>query len=433
MNIKIKQLKNSALKNLQNGQYEKALEEFSEICHLHDKDAESWFMLGAISGHLGRLDNAIKFCNQATMLKPDYAEAYFNMAQAYLQKNLPSQASEILKTVLRIKPYYTDALRALCKALKAENKKQEAIQYHQQLIRNDNPTAWDYANMGLIYFESKLYKKAIELFIQALTLAPDDADIQALAGNCYRLTGQLEKAANHFKRAIKIKPDMETAKYYLAAVDKNTRTPDISPSSFVKNCYNTISTTYDNTHTAKRLGYRVPQQLTDEIKKRIPQGSMLEIIDVGCGTGLCGSQLKDITRNITGVDLSEGMLKLAKEKNVYDNIICADLITTLAGYTNRFDLVISTGVFIHFGDLAPVFKASHQALKPEGLFAFSIHKHTEEQYFLNPTGHYSHSASYVGQLSKENGFQEKYKKEVIIYNQDGEDVLGFLYILTAIK
>ena len=47
----------------------------------------------------------------------------------------------------------------------------------------------------------------------------------------------------------------------------------------------------------------------------------LDVLDAGCGTGLCGPLLAPYARRLIGVDLSEGMLALAKEKHVYDALI----------------------------------------------------------------------------------------------------------------
>ena len=43
------------------------------------------------------------------------------------------------------------------------------------------------------------------------------------------------------------------------------------------------------------------------------------IMDLGCGTGLFGMEIKQFCEHLEGIDLSEKMLHKAKEKNVYIN------------------------------------------------------------------------------------------------------------------
>jgi predicted TPR repeat methyltransferase len=50
-----------------------------------------------------------------------------------------------------------------------------------------------------------------------------------------------------------------------------------------------------------------------------------DVLDAGCGTGLCGAILAPFARRLVGVDLSEGMLAHAKAKNVYHELVKAEL------------------------------------------------------------------------------------------------------------
>jgi predicted TPR repeat methyltransferase len=43
-------------------------------------------------------------------------------------------------------------------------------------------------------------------------------------------------------------------------------------------------------------------------------------LDAGCGTGLCGPLLRPYASELTGVDLSAGMLDRARPRQVYDHL-----------------------------------------------------------------------------------------------------------------
>lgn len=93
--------------------------------------------------------------------------------------------------------------------------------------------------------------------------------------------------------------------------------------------YDDWSDSYDN-HLLEEFGYVSPeiaaQTLSDEI-----EASDVAIIDYGCGTGLVGQSLNQQGfQTIDGIDISQGMLDQAREKQVYRNLVCGDLTTRIA-------------------------------------------------------------------------------------------------------
>lgn len=46
----------------------------------------------------------------------------------------------------------------------------------------------------------------------------------------------------------------------------------------------------------------------------------LDILDLGCGTGLIGSWFKDYARTLVGVDVSPTMLDMATKKGCYQEL-----------------------------------------------------------------------------------------------------------------
>ena len=96
------------------------------------------------------------------------------------------------------------------------------------------------------------------------------------------------------------------------------------------------------------------------------------MLDAGCGTGLCGPLLVPYARRLIGVDLSEGMLALAKEKHVYDALIKGELTDHMRAQPAAFDVIVSADTLVYFGDLESVVGAAAGALRPNGLFIFTL-------------------------------------------------------------
>jgi len=74
------------------------------------------------------------------------------------------------------------------------------------------------------------------------------------------------------------------------------------------------------------LSYRAPGLVAAMIDDAgLERSKRRDVLDAGCGTGLCGPSLAPYARRLTGVDLSSGMLARAKEKQVYDALTQAEV------------------------------------------------------------------------------------------------------------
>ena len=94
------------------------------------------------------------------------------------------------------------------------------------------------------------------------------------------------------------------------------------------------------------------------------------IIDLGCGTGAAGAELKRAGfQNIDGLDLSPEMLAVARSKAIYRHLHAADLLAPLAAADGAYDAAISAGTFTtgHVG--AAALPEVLRIVRPEGLIA----------------------------------------------------------------
>jgi len=164
----------------------------------------------------------------------------------------------------------------------------------------------------------------------------------------------------------------------------------------------------------------------------------LDILDIGCGTGLVGVQVRDLAGRLDGVDLSPAMLEKAKIKRVYDGLFQGDLLSFLAGCTDHYDAVLGAATLIHFGDLKLLFEAVARSLRARGLFVFTVFPHEDGKsdyavaanHALARSGCFGHSAAYVERLARENGFSViGMETRVHEHDQDGNPVTGLLAVL----
>lgn len=107
--------------------------------------------------------------------------------------------------------------------------------------------------------------------------------------------------------------------------------------------YDKWSDSYDADTAAG--GYRLPFLVVGFVARHVASTDA-DILDAGAGTGLCGESLAVLGyRNVTGIDLSQDMLEQAVKTKAYRELLQMKLGGALAFEDQRFEGVISTGVF----------------------------------------------------------------------------------------
>lgn len=111
----------------------------------------------------------------------------------------------------------------------------------------------------------------------------------------------------------------------------------------------------------KKKTYSIAQKI---ILKYIKLYKYDNVLDVGCGTGICYPYLKKRFKNYTGIDISEKMIEIAKKK-FKSNFINGDF-NRYKFKSNYFDLVIFFNSFPHFEPKEDTFKKAYRILKKNG-------------------------------------------------------------------
>ena len=124
------------------------------------------------------------------------------------------------------------------------------------------------------------------------------------------------------------------------------------------------------------MGWDAPKLISDLLLKYL-NGST--ILDIGCGTGLVGKELKiaNYVGTIDGLDLSLDMINEAKKKNIYNNFLIMNA-ESMNIPDNTYDGITCVGS-LNFGHIMPsAYKEFLRVIKVNGLICFS----TREDYYL---------------------------------------------------
>jgi len=241
---------------------------------------------------------------------------------------------------------------------------------------------------------------AADLLVQAIEAAPRFVSAWFALGEVRGKQGAHEDAIAAFQQVCALDAE-DRLGAGLHLVRLGALPPGDMPSAYVRTLFDQYAPRFDAALT-ERLGYRGPAILRDAIAAACAaEGRPLRFdaaLDLGCGTGLAGAALRPFVDRLTGVDLSERMVALAREKKIYDRLATGDLMAFLqaeAGEQRRYGLIVAADVFAYLSWLPGVMGAAARVLAPGGLLAFTVETHAGDDVILGEKLRYAHGAAHV--------------------------------------
>jgi len=346
---------------------------------------------------LGELETAISFYEKAISIKPEYVDAHYNVGSANHKLGRLDAAVTSYKKVVAISPDYAES--------------------HNNKI------------LSVIYYFSKgQIPDALELLKILIKSSPRDALLFNMIGGCYASLGELDMSIQNYEQALALKPNYAIPQHMLNSLTGNTTKGP--PKEYVKNLFDDYAERFDDS-LVEILQYKLPFIIKEFIiKLSNTKSKYKKVIDLGCGTGLAGPNLIEISDNLTGIDLSENMIKKAKEQDIYDNLIVGDIVEKLELSEEKYDLFVALDVFIYIGDITSIFRAVRQCCNKNSYFVFSIETQKDVGYSLLKSSRYAHSDSYILDAASD-GFKFIGSQSVVLRKEGSDWIDGKIYILKA--
>ncbi|HIL86459.1 MAG TPA: sulfotransferase family protein [Candidatus Marinimicrobia bacterium] len=218
----------SVIELYSNGQIQEALETIEAL----SKDFPNNPLLLNISGvcyaGLSLMDDAVKSYEKAIAIKPDYADAHFNLGNILRDLGELDGAIKSFVKTIEIMPEYDEAQYNLGVTLQELGQLDEAIEQYEKALSINPENADLILNLGFIYQGLGQIDEAIEQYHNALTIDPDNAKVLNNLGNAHNDLGQLDVAIKCYEKALAIKPDYADVYYNLGFIYQDLGQVDLA-------------------------------------------------------------------------------------------------------------------------------------------------------------------------------------------------------------
>lgn len=387
---------------------------------------EAWLILGTAAAQFDQLEEAKAALNNAIQLKPDSIEAQNNLGLCHIKSWQFEEAIIAFEKIISVKPNYAEAHGNKGVALFKLGKYVESVASFETAISIRPDFNFAHANLGRALQKQGLLQKAESCLLAAIRLNKLDVNAYYSLSLVQIERNEQEKAKKSLQKALSVLPTFQDAQHLLAAL--NGQANSSVPCSYIENLFDDYAPNFDH-HLLQNLSYNTPKRLFEIITKKASLPKAARFLDLGCGTGLFGEQIYKSCEAIDGVDLSRGMLEKAKQKNIYKNLYQSDITQFLIETELAYDFFIFADVFVYVGDLAAIFELIKTKVNAPAKIAFSTEHGLGEGYFLQTSGRYCHSFSYIEQLCRQFHFDLQYFEEIDLRKDKGTMIQGGVYLL----
>lgn len=242
--------------------------------------------------------------------------------------------------------------------------------------------------------------------------------------------GDFDAAAKAYEEVLAIDPDDHGGAAIRIASMGRGEAPPKAPDAYVETLFDQHAESFEDI-LVDQLGYAVPVMVRQRLQA-LELGPFKRMLDLGCGTGLTGGALRDLVEDITGIDLSENMVEIAHEKDLYETLYVAEVEDFLEDNDDEpFDLVTATDVLPYLGALEPLFFGVAENMVPGGIFVFScesLAEGDERTFIVGPHQRFLHAPAYIRARLADTGFDLVEMSEINVRMQDGHPSPGHLVV-----
>ncbi|HSV46572.1 MAG TPA: methyltransferase [Ramlibacter sp.] len=418
---------NAVDRMIASGQLEKAAEALNFMAVTAPADPRPYLLGIRLGEACNNPKTALESARTAAQLAPSWSIAVSELAFLLARLNHAEEAMQQARQAVALAPADTQLLARMTDVAHMARDFETAVEW---LRRVDQLAPGQAPVLRLIARDLHVlgrHRESVAAWGQALAL--DEKDRESLMGRmqaAFVLMDQAQ-AVRDCETLLALEPGNEEYRFWHAVAQG--RTPPSQPDSAVRSLFDGFADVFHQ-HIVERLKYQLPREVAQKIFERHPDRK-LDLLDLGCGTGLLGEHLGRIDGSLVGVDISPRMLDEARRLNVYDRLDAAGLTQALVAEPDAsYDVVAALEVFVYLGELGATFPQVMRVLRPGGALIFSCESASpgEGDLLLRPSLRYAHSQERVEAQCHAAGFADLAVERKVLREENGAPVHGFVVL-----
>jgi predicted TPR repeat methyltransferase len=386
-----------AIRLQQNDQWVAAGDMYRRVLEVAPDYPDALHYSGVLAHQEGRSEDAVALIQRSVELEPDRADWHSNLSIVLRDRLRLDEAIAACRRAIAIDPDHANAHNNLGVLLRAQGNLEDAEAAYRAAIRVSPEHSDAYTNLGILLNGQKRTHEAVVCFCKVITFRPKHPEARRLLALAHCALGEVDVAVEIFEEWLKEEPDHPIARHMIAACSGRDVPPRASD-GFIEQTFDSFAGSFDS--KLAKLQYRAPALVAEMLADSgVAASKSLDLLDAGCGTGLCGPLVAAYARRLVGVDLSTRMLAQAQARKVYDELYKVELTAYLRDNPGEFDVIVSADTLVYFGPLEDVVAAAAAALRPGGRLIFTVEALTDAGsdagYAIGHHGRYSHRHEYL--------------------------------------
>ncbi|MFN9728083.1 methyltransferase domain-containing protein [Acidovorax sp.] len=394
------------------------------------EQARTAFLQGTAAFAEQRFDDAAQAFSYALALAPGRPSVLLNLGVTRLHQSQPAQALPLLEAATAALPDASDAWSALALAHHHLQRWGDSARSHARALALGADSVALRLRLAESLWRRGLGAAAVEHYEKALEADATLVQAWSALGDVLRESGQLSRAADCYQRALDLGADPALHQFYLAALRPQAPLVE-APRTYVQALFDGYAHDFED-HLVGQLGYQGHRVLIAQMPPSCP-GYAAQVLDLGCGTGLCAPLLRPRAGHLTGVDLSPAMIDKARARGLYDDLQVCDIHHHLEQPGPQYDLIVAADVFIYVGPLERAFELASQRLQPGGWLTFTVEDAAQgPDVQLLPSLRYAHREAYLRALAQTHGLAVRQVVDAPIRFHEHQPIAGrYVYLQKA--